>query len=104
MLQPDIYWAGGLSEVVKIAAYASVHDLSVIPHGHSTNAGIHFSASQSPSITWIQEYLEIWNRIHQFFLADPVKPENGMIKVPDHTGMGMELDPAKIDSESELRF
>jgi L-rhamnonate dehydratase len=30
VLQPDIYWAGGLSEVLKIAAYASVHDLMVI--------------------------------------------------------------------------
>lgn len=104
VLQPDIYWAGGLSEVLKIAAYASVYDLSVIPHGHSTNAGIHFSASQSPATTWIQEYLVLWNRIHQFFLADPVKPENGVIKVPDHVGMGMDLDPAKIDSEEELRF
>ena len=36
ILQPDIYWAGGLSETLKIAAYASVHDLMVIPHGHST--------------------------------------------------------------------
>ena len=47
LLQPDIYCAGGLSEVLKIAAYASVHDLMVIPHGHSTPAGLHFSVVQS---------------------------------------------------------
>ena len=51
MLQPDIYWAGGLSETLKIAAYASVHDLIVIPHGHSTPAGLHFSLAQSPILT-----------------------------------------------------
>ena len=27
ILQPDIYWCGGLSETLKIAAYATVHDL-----------------------------------------------------------------------------
>ncbi|NQW17881.1 MAG: mandelate racemase/muconate lactonizing protein [Chloroflexi bacterium] len=104
VLQPDIYWAGGISEVTKIAAYASVYDLSVIPHGHSTNAGIHFSASQSPATTWIQEYLVKWNQIHQFFLADPVTPVNGVIHIPDHVGIGMDLDPAKIDTEIELKF
>ena len=104
ILQPDIYWAGGISEVMKIAAYASVYDLSVIPHGHSTNAGIHFSAAQSPATTWIQEYLVKWNAIHQFFLADPVVPVNGEIQVPDHVGIGMDLDPAKIETETELKF
>ena len=104
VLQPDIYWAGGLSEVLKIAAYASVYDLSVIPHGHSTPAGIHFSASQSPSLTWIQEYLVKWNAIHQFFLANPVEPINGVIRVPNGPGIGMDLNPDKIEREEELRF
>ncbi len=35
-------------KTLKIAAYASVHDLMVIPHGHSTPAGLHFSLAQSP--------------------------------------------------------
>lgn len=104
VLQPDIYWAGGLSEVVKIAAYASAYDLTVIPHGHSTPAGIHFSASQSPSLTWIQEYLVKWNAIHQFFLANPVAPVYGVIRVPEAPGIGMDLDPDKIEHEEELRF
>lgn len=104
ILQPDIYWCGGISETVKIAAYASVHDLSVIPHGHSTPAGIHFSAAMSPSVTWIQEYLVKWNVIHQWFLKTPVVPANGMIKVPETPGIGMELDGAKIEAEAELDF
>ena len=36
VLQPDIYWAGGISEMMKIGALASAYDLPVIPHGHST--------------------------------------------------------------------
>ena len=104
ILQPDIYWAGGLSETLKIAVYATAHDLITIPHGHSTPAGIHFSVTQSPIHTPYQEYLVKWNEVHQFFLAYPVKPVNGMIEAPNTPGMGMDLDPSKIDREEEARW
>ncbi len=74
VLQPDMYWCGGLSEALKIAAYATAHDLMVIPHGHSAAATLHFSLTQSPAHTPYQEDLVKWNQIHQFFLADPVNP------------------------------
>ena len=102
VLQPDIYWCGGLSETLKIAAYATTHDLIVIPHGHSTNAGIHFSVTQSPIHTPWQEYLVKWNDIHQHFLATPVRPVKGEIFAGTLPGMGMELDQAKIEAEVEL--
>jgi L-alanine-DL-glutamate epimerase-like enolase superfamily enzyme len=102
VLQPDIYWAGGLSEVLKIAAYASVHDLMVIPHGHSTPAGLHFSLAQSPLLTPLQEYLVKWNAINQHFLAHPLVPEGGVLRVPTQPGLGMALDQAKIEAQEEL--
>jgi L-alanine-DL-glutamate epimerase-like enolase superfamily enzyme len=102
ILQPDIYWAGGLSEVLKIAAYASVHDLIVIPHGHSTPAGLHFSLAQSPLLTPYQEYLVKWNAINQHFLASPVVPVNGELGLPTEPGLGMDLDVAKIEEETEI--
>jgi len=102
ILQPDIYWAGGLSETLKIAAYATVHDLITIPHGHSTSANIHFSLTQSPIHTPYQEYLVKWNQIHQHFLANPLKPLHGEIHAPEMPGIGMDLDPAKIEEETEI--
>jgi L-rhamnonate dehydratase len=104
ILQPDIYWAGGLSEVLKIAALATTFDLITIPHGHSTNAGVHFSVSQSPIHTPYQEYLVKWNTIHQHFLKDPVKPQSGSIHAPVGVGMSMDLDPDKIEREEEPNF
>ena len=104
ILQPDIYWAGGLSEVLKIAAYATVHDLITIPHGHSTPAGIHFSVTQSPVHTPYQEYLVKWNEIHQHFLKHPVMPVKGMIGLNNLPGIGMDLDQAKIEKEEEVKF
>ncbi|MBV8615194.1 MAG: hypothetical protein JOY66_15715 [Acetobacteraceae bacterium] len=102
ILQPDIYWAGGLSETLKIAANATAHDLIVIPHGHSSPAGIHFSLAQSPIHTPYQEYLIKWNAINQHFLAHPVVPRDGAVRANGQPGLGMELDPSRIEAEEEV--
>jgi len=102
VLQPDIYWCGGLSETLKIAALATAHDLIVIPHGHSTPATMHFSLTQSPIHTPYQEYLVKWNDIHQHFLAHPLKPVGGTLAPHAEPGFGMDLDPAKIEAEQEV--
>ena len=104
VLQPDIYWCGGLSETVKICALASAFDLPVIPHGHSSHATAHLIASQPPTVTPIQEFLIKWNAVHQFFLEEPLNPVNGMITVPEAPGMGIAIDEATVESERELRF
>jgi L-rhamnonate dehydratase len=104
VIQPDIYWCGGLSETLKIAAYASVHDLITIPHGHSTPATIHFSVTQSPIHTPYQEFLVKWNAIHQHFLAHPLTPEGGVLRAPEAPGLNMDLDEAKIEAEEALTF
>jgi L-alanine-DL-glutamate epimerase-like enolase superfamily enzyme len=100
VIQPDIYWCGGLTETLKIAAYATAHDLIVIPHGHSSVATAQFSAVQSPIHTPYQEYLVKWNAVHQHFLADPLQVIDGMIEVPTTPGMGASLDPSKIEAEA----
>ena len=101
-MQPDIYWAGGLSETLKIANYATTHDLITIPHGHSSKAGINFSLTQSPIHTPYQEFLVKWNAIHQFFLKTPVIVEDGYIMPPVDNGLGMILDNSKIETEKEF--
>jgi L-alanine-DL-glutamate epimerase-like enolase superfamily enzyme len=104
VLQPDVYWAGGISEVFKIAVLASAYDLPVIPHGHSVPATVHLIASQPVTTCPLLEYLVKWNEIHQFFLKDPVKPIDGQVTLPTAPGIGMELDEAKIESRRELTF
>ena len=104
VLQPDIYWAGGLSEVVKICALASAYDLPVIPHGHSVPTTVHLIASQPANVCPMLEYLIKWNQIHQFFLKDPIQPEGGVVALPERPGMGIELDLEKIESQHELSW
>lgn len=102
VLQPDIYWAGGISEMQKIIALASAYDLPVIPHGHSTPATAHVIAAWPQTTCPILEYLVKWNEIHQFFLKTPLKPVGGKIILPTAPGLGMELDEAKIEKQTDI--
>jgi len=102
VLQPDIYWAGGISELVKICAIASTYDLPVVPHGHSVPATAHLIASQPANLCPILEYLIKWNAVHQFFFKEPVKPVNGVVTLTDKPGIGVEIDESKIRSRREI--
>ena len=99
VLQPDIYWAGGITEVLKIAALASAYNIELIPHGHSTPATTHLIASQPPELCPIQEYLVKWNTINQFFLKHKLEPVQGYIELPQEPGMGMEIDQDLVEEE-----
>jgi L-alanine-DL-glutamate epimerase-like enolase superfamily enzyme len=106
VLQPDIYWCGGLSETLKICALASTYDVPVVPHGHSVPATCHLIAAMPPNVCPLLEYLVKWNAVHQWFLATPVHPQGGQVAVAalDRPGIGMELDEAKILDQRELQF
>jgi L-alanine-DL-glutamate epimerase-like enolase superfamily enzyme len=92
----------------RIDSYRRVKERTQIPlsgaepHGHSSPAGLHFSLAQSPILTPLQEFLIKWNAINQHFLAHPVVPERGSFAVPTQPGLGMDLDPAKIEAQTEV--
>lgn len=104
VIQPDIYWAGGISEMLKIAALASCYDVQLIPHGHSTPATAHFLLAQPANLCPLIEYLIKWNEVHQFFLKYPLKPVDGYVTPRAEPGIGMDLDEAKIERREELSF
>ncbi|MEZ4735869.1 MAG: enolase C-terminal domain-like protein [Caldilineaceae bacterium] len=102
--QQDIYWAGGISETMKIITLASAYDMPVIPHGHSTPASAHVIAAWPVTTCPLLEYLIKWNEIHQHFLKTPLKPINGVVTLPTTPGLGMELDEDKMETKEEINF
>ena len=102
VLQPDIYWAGGISEMLKICALASAYDIPVIPHGHSVPATVHLIAAHPVTVCPLLEYLVKWNTVHQFFLAEPVVPVDGHVTLSATPGIGMALDEDKVLERREL--
>ena len=94
VLQPDVMWVGGLTELLKIAAHASAYDIPVVPHG-SGPYSYHFIASQTgPAYC---EYVaaspdgrSIQPVFGSLFTGEAV-PKNGKLKMTKAPGFGMEL-------------
>lgn len=96
IIQPDVNWCGGLTELLKIAAMASAEHKLVVPHGSSVYS-YHFAIASH--VTPFAEFLmmapqadRIVPMFDPLFANEPV-PENGLMDVPDRPGFGVELNP-----------
>jgi L-rhamnonate dehydratase len=97
ILQPDIYRAGGFSELKKIAALASAYNLPVIPHGIGA-ATYHFiiSTSNAPRA----EFVDIFAQGGRPLLKGEPQPQGGFIELSSAPGFGYELDDAIISGKT----
>lgn len=102
VVQADPEWCGGTSELLKIGVVASLHDVPVIPHGHSLRAAINVIASQSPMTFPLGEYLILKMQHYYHFESKPMVPERAHIALPTEPGFGIALDQAKIESQTPL--
>src|SRR5260370_21038156 len=103
MVQGDAEWCGGTSERLRIGAVASLHDIPVIPHGHSLRAAVHIIASQSPMTFPLGEYLINKMRHYYHFESNPLVPEKAHIALPTRSAFNVQLDPPKIESQPILK-
>ena len=94
ILQPDVMWVGGLTELLRIAAHAAAYDTPVVPHG-SGPYSYHFIASQTgPAFC---EYVaasadgqSIAPVFGSLFVGEAL-PEQGRLRLGTAAGFGMEL-------------
>lgn len=99
IVQPDVGWCGGITELMKISALADAHQTLVIPHGSSVYS-YHFVATRhnSPFAEFLMMAPQADQVVPMFspqLLHEPV-PENGRMRmsVLDRPGFGVELNPA----------
>lgn len=104
VVQADPEWCGGISELVRICAVASLHDAQVLPHGHSLHAAIHVIASQSPMTCPLAEYLILKMQSYYHFEKHPPAPVKARIALPQGPGFNIELDAAKVEKQNLLTF
>jgi L-alanine-DL-glutamate epimerase-like enolase superfamily enzyme len=104
VVQADPEWCGGISELLRIGTVASLHDVPVIPHGHSLRAAIHTIASQSPMTFPLGEYLVKKMEHYYHFEREPLVPEKAHIALPRGAGFNVQLDPTRIESQTILHF
>ncbi|KAK7540994.1 L-rhamnoate dehydratase-like protein [Phyllosticta citribraziliensis] len=98
ILQPDVMWVGGLTELLKVSAMAAAYDIPVVPHA-SGPYSYHFVVSQANSP--FQEYLanspdgkSVLPVFGDLFVNEPI-PVNGYLDVSvlDKPGFGLEINP-----------
>lgn len=95
LLQPDVGWCGGLTELLRIAELADARGIPVVPHGSSVYS-YHFCAVRPE--TEFAEFLlldpdgiDVVPQLAPLLRGEPV-PESGHVRVPDTPGFGVSLD------------
>jgi L-alanine-DL-glutamate epimerase-like enolase superfamily enzyme len=102
VLQNDPDWTGGISELTKICALGSAFETPVIAHGHSLLAALHVAGAESPNTVPYVEHLIRHQNWKQFFFRDPAPAQGGSVRVPTTPGLGLDLDPGKVEQTREL--
>jgi L-rhamnonate dehydratase len=98
IIQPDVGWCGGLTELLKISALADAQGALVVPHGSSVYS-YHFVMTRHHSP--FAEFLmmapgadEVTPMFHPLLLDEPV-PVDGMLAIGQlgRPGFGVTLNP-----------
>ncbi len=98
IIQPDVGWCGGVTELIKISALADAHSALVVPHGSSVYS-YHFVITRhnSPFAEFLMMH-PVPDQVVPMFtplLLDEPVPVNGRMKasVLDKPGFGVRLNP-----------
>ena len=102
ILQPDLCVMGGFTEGKKVLALAQAYMIQVIPHMWGTGvgfaAGLQFLANIPPMpLAYIPdepmiEYDLSENLFRDVLINKAIKLENGMVKIPQGPGLGVEVN------------
>jgi len=97
ILQPDVGWCGGITELIKISALADARGVLVVPHGSSVYS-YHFAITRhnSPFSEFLMMAPQADTVVPMFspLLLDEPIPTNGCMKLPETPGFGVRLNPA----------
>lgn len=106
IVQPDLCGCGGFTEAKKIADFASVHGVRVVPHVWGTAvqiaAALQFMSAMVPDparnrpIEPILEFDRTENPFRQAVVTKPIEHENGVVVIPDGPGLGIEIDRSAL--------
>ena len=95
LLQPDVGWCGGLTELLRIAELADAAGIEVVPHGSSVYS-YHFCATrpQTPFGEFAlldPEGIEVVPQLAPLIVGEPL-PASGSVEIPDLPGFGVDLN------------
>ena len=86
VLQPDVCWCGGLTELVKIYRQGQAAGLRVCPHRGSEAWSLPAIAAQD------SQPLAEWGRPWMHWLRGQPEPRDGQVRPCDRPGFGVDVD------------
>lgn len=95
ILQPDVCWCGGITELIKISALADARGFLVVPHGSSVYSyHLVITRHNSPFSEFLMMAPKADEVIPMFspLLLDEPIPINGRMRLPDTPGFGVRLN------------
>lgn len=95
ILQPDVCYAGGITELRLIAGMAEAYYVPIAPHNPQGPCSLAASCQIAASIPnfLIQER---GTSTHENLLKTPFQVENGYLPLPQGPGLGIEIDEDKL--------
>ena len=97
-LQPDVARAGGITEIKKIAALATRHNVTVSFHtwgdAVALAASLHLSVALKECGVMELDYT--YNPLSEELLKEPLEVKNGFMIPSDKPGLGVELHPKAL--------
>jgi L-rhamnonate dehydratase len=96
ILQPDIRWTGGLSELIKIVDLASAYGIPVMPHRGGMAWSLHAIVARPECPLAEGLVLTEEEAAYSLFTGEPV-PVDGMLSVLDEPGFGLTLQGDRIE-------
>jgi L-rhamnonate dehydratase len=98
LLQPDITWSGGLTELRKIAALASAHQLPLVPHRGGSLYGLHFMLATAHCN--LAESFGVGEKGNDIMAAMSPRFADGYLYPSDKPGFGVDLTEALIQKHA----
>ncbi len=95
IIQPDVGWCGGLTELIKIGNMAEAHGKYVIPHGSGVYS-YHYviTKTNSPFAEYLVMSPNADEVVPQYYplLEGEIIPKNGKVHLNDKPGFGVTLN------------
>ena len=107
IVQPDIYYFGGMIRAMKVAKMADAFGKKIVPHMSGGGLGFLYDyilVSVLPNAGAHHEFKGLETDVRFECPTSPLKVVNGKIKVPTGPGMGVNIDPEFIKKHSLVKM
>lgn len=105
IVQPDMFYFGGMIRSMKVARMANAFNMSCVPHISGSGLGylymMHF-VSAVPNAGPFHEFKGFSNSIPLECKTSKLESEEGVVTVPSGPGLGVEIDPGFIEKHQVI--